>query len=206
MKLKHILFTLLSLFILIGCVSPSQPSNNLLNVKVIAGKTSTPLSIHFFTLKSDNVFKRLDYFELVDSKHINWNDELLSRAKTLLLPGHTEIFQVPVSAEMQYYALVIGFKDVRDNDNWRYLQLVTPNGDNVALRLSQESDGYTSRAVQRVSNQDNMRTANKSSSHLNKLGNKISNRVTNSVTGKVQNTTDKAIDRSVNRVFGRLFN
>jgi len=191
---------LVSVFwLLSGCASSAQPENKkLLNVKVIAGKTSTPLSIHFFTLKSDNVFKKLDYFELVDSKHIQWNGELLSRAKTLLLPGHTEIFQVPVSEDMQYYALVIGFKDVKDNDNWRYLQQVPPNGDNVALRLSQESNGYTSRAVQRVSSTTSSTASNSASTHVNTIGRKIEN--------KAQSAGNRAIDRSINHVIGRIFN
>ena len=198
MKLKYLLFTFTAILFLGGCTSSVSPKKNLLNIKVIAGKTSSPLSIHFFTLKSDNVFKRLDYFELVDSKHINWNNELLSRAKTLLIPGHTEIFQVPVSSDMQYYALVIGFKDVKDNDNWRYLRQVPLNGGSIALRLSQESNGYTSQAVQRLSRKEQMSTSQRSTSHINKIGNKISN--------KVQSHTDQAINSSIDRVIGRIFN
>ena len=203
MKLKYIILAILTPLFFIGCASSSPSENaNLLNVKVIAGKTSTPLSIHFFTLKSDNVFKRLDYFELVDSKHINWNGELLSRAKTLLLPGHTEIFQVPVSVDMQYYALVIGFKDVRDNDNWRYLQQVSPGGDNIALRLSQESDGYTSRAVERVSTQEVSSSKKYSSSHINNMGRRVGNKISS----RAQSEGNRVVDRSMDRVFGRIFN
>ena len=190
---------LMSIFwLLSGCASSVQPENKkLLNVKVIAGETSTPLAIHFFTLKSDNVFKKLDYFELIDSKHIQWNGELLSRAKTLLLPGHTEIFQVPVTEDMQYYALVIGFKDVRDNDNWRYLRPVPPNGGNVALRLSQESNGYTSRAVQRVSSA----ASNTASSHINTHINTIERKIKN----KAQDVENSVVDRSIDQVAERIF-
>lgn len=203
MKLKHIILAVVSTFFLVGCANSSQPNNeHLLNVKVISGKTSTPLSIHFFTLKSDNVFKRLDYFELVDSKHVNWDGELLSRAKTLLLPGHTEIFQVPVSEQMQYYALVIGFKDVRDNDNWRYLRPVPASGDNIALRLSQESDGYTSKEVEKISTQELKSSQGHSTSHINKIGSRIGKKVSR----KVDDTENKVIDHAVDRVFGRIFN
>jgi len=198
MKLKYLLFAFTAIWFLAGCTSSVSPKKNLLNIKVIAGKTASPLSIHFFTLKSDNVFKRLDYFELVDSKHVNWNNELLSRAKTLLLPGHTEIFQVPVSSDMQYYALVIGFKDVKDNDNWRYLRQVPLNGESIALRLSQESNGYTSQTVQRLSAKEQVTTSQKSTSHINKIGNKISN--------KVESRSDQAINSSIDRVIGRIFN
>jgi len=152
MKIKYILLSIsIGLLFLSGCVS-SQPSikNAVLNVKVIAADTKTPLSIHFFTLKSNEVFKKLDYFELASTKHIKWNGELVSRAKTLLVPGSTEIFQVQLTPDIQYYALVIGFKDVEDNDNWRYIRAVDVNGDNhIALRLSQ-LNGYTSKAVRRV--------------------------------------------------------
>jgi len=151
MKIKYILLSIsISLLFLSGCVS-SQPSatNSILKVKVIAADTKTPLSIHFFTLKSNEVFKKLDYFELASSKRINWNGELVSRAKTLLVPGSTEIFQVQLTPDIQYYALVIGFKDVEDNDNWRYIRPVDANGNNhIALRLSQ-FNGYTSKAVKR---------------------------------------------------------
>lgn len=202
MKIRYIITAIVMGFILGGCTKSAQPNREkILNVKVIAGKTSTPLSIHFFTLKSDNVFKRLDYFELVDSKHIQWNGELLSRAKTLLLPGHTEIFQVPVSDQMQYYALVIGFKDVRDNDNWRYLKPVPSHGDNIALRLSQESNGYTSRVVERVSQSEAKSTQNSAQSHVNKIGKKIGDKVAN----KVEDTENRAIDRTVDKVLGNIF-
>jgi len=194
MNIKQLLLLCTIPLFFVGCGSSPLLSNNLLNVKVIAGQTSTPLSIHFYTLKSDNVFKKLDYFELVDSKHINWHGELLSHAKTLLLPGHREIFQVPVSADMQYYALVIGFKDVKDNDNWRYIQQVSSSGGNVALKLSQERDGYTSRKVESVSADEDMSNTNTSSSHINKIGT------------KVEDMGNKMLDRSVNHVYGRVFN
>lgn len=201
MKLKYKIASIIVGLLLVGCTKSTQLNGeNLLNVKVIAGKTSTPLSIHFFTLKSDNVFKRLDYFELVGSKHIQWDGELLSRAKTLLLPGHTEIFQVPVSNQMQYYALVIGFKDVKDNDNWRYLRSVPSNGENIALRLSQESDGYTSRAVERVSVAEAQSSENSAQSHVNKIGKKIGNKVIN----RVEDAENRAINRTVDNVLGSI--
>lgn len=200
MKFLHIILAGLMSLCFEGCVPALQSGEeNLLNVKVISGNMSTPLSVHFFTLKSDNVFKRLDYFELVDSKHINWNNELLGHTKTLLLPGHTEIFQVPVSTDMQYYALVIGFKDVKDNDNWRYLRQVPPGGANIALRLSQEGDGAT--AVQRVSSGKVSTSEKYTSSRLHKVGKKVRNKISTGIEKK----SDSIIDRSTDHLLGHIF-
>ncbi len=148
MKIKLILWNISFILIFLsGCASSTGST---LNVKVIAVETKTPLSIHFFTLKSNEVFKKLDYFELVSSKRINWDNELINRAKTLLVPGSTEIFQVQLTPDIQYYALAVGFKDVEDNDNWRYIRAVDANGDNnIALKLSQVN-GYTSKAVIKI--------------------------------------------------------
>ena len=197
MKMKFILWGIsIGLIFLSGCVS-SQPSvkNSILNVKVIAAETKTPLSIHFFTLKSKEVFKKLDYFELVSSKRINWNNELVSRAKTLLIPGSTEIFQVQLTPDIQYYALVIGFKDVEDNDNWRYIRSVDAQGDNnIALKLSQVN-GYTSKSVTRVKH--NSQESSSMNTKMTKIG--------NSVSSKVSNHANRAIDNSIDNAIGRIF-
>lgn len=204
MKNKLIILSMsVWLLVLSGCVSSQPTARPVLNVKVIAADTRTPLSIHFFTLKSSEVFKKLDYFELVSSKKINWNDELISRAKTLLVPGSTEIFQVQMTEELQYYALVIGFKDVEDNDNWRYLQVVNPNENhNVALNLSQV-DGYTSKAVVRASGR-----STQTSTSASKRGNILTRKAKSmgsAVSNKIGNETNRAIDSGINKVFGRIF-
>jgi len=202
MKNKLIILSMsVWLLVLSGCVSSQPTTRPVLNVKVIAADTRTPLSIHFFTLKSTEVFKKLDYFELVSSKKINWNDELISRAKTLLVPGSTEIFQVQMTGDLQYYALVIGFKDVEDNDNWRYLQVVNPNENhNVALNLSQV-DGYTSKAVVRASERS---TYTSGSNRDNIVTRKVKS-TENAVTNKIGNKANRAIDSGINKVFGRIF-
>ena len=197
MKTKLIIWGMgVALMFLPACMSSEpSPTDNILNVKVIATETKTPLSIHFFTLKSNEVFKKLDYFELVSSKRINWNDELISRAKTLLTPGSTEIFQVQLTPDIQYYALVIGFKDVDDNDNWRYIRTVNANGNNnIALKLSQVN-GYTSKAVRRVSQHTNESSV---------VDTKIT-KIRNSVEDKVDNQANRAIDNRIDRTLGRIF-
>ena len=199
MKTKFILLGMsVWLILLSGCVSSqSSPDRSILNVKVIAAEMTTPLSIHFFTLKSNEVFKKLDYFELVSSKQIKWNDELISRAKTLLVPGHTEIFQVQLSSDIQYYALVIGFKDVEDNDNWRYIRAVESEGNNnIALRLSQEN-GYSSRVVQQTHKTQSSTKRNRSTTVVDRMGGKVST--------KIDREASKAVDNTVNKIFGRIF-
>ena len=202
MKKKSILWSLGIALLLSGCVTSSRPTKPILNVKMIGTEMTTPLSIHFFTLKSDNVFKKLDYFELVSSRRINWNNELISRAKTLLLPGKTEIFQVQLTSDIQYYALVIGFKDVEDNDNWRYIQSVNSNENtNIALKLSQEN-GYHSRVVTQSEDIKKTATNKKSKSTIiNRVGGKVSNRVKS----KANRAVDSTIDHTVDRVFGHIF-
>jgi len=202
MKNKLIILSMsVWLLVLSGCVSSQPAARPVLNVKVIATNTRTPLSIHFFTLKSNEVFKKLDYFELVSSKKINWNDELISRAKTLLVPGSTEIFQVQMTGDLQYYALVIGFKDVEDNDNWRYLQAVNPSENhNVALSLSQV-DGYTSKAVVRASE----RSTHTSGSNRDNIVTKKVKSTGNAVSNKIGNAANRAIDSGINKVFRRIF-
>ncbi|MCF6244386.1 MAG: type VI secretion system lipoprotein TssJ [Sulfurovum sp.] len=191
-------FTLVSMILVfLAACSQKQPSsaNSVLNVKVIAADTKTPLSIHFFTLKSNEVFKKLDYFELVDSKKINWNDELVSRAKTLLTPNSTEIFQVGLTEDIQYYALVIGFKDVEDNDNWRYIRAVSTKGDNnIALKLSQ-INGYTSKAVTRI--RQNTKESNAMDGRITKIQNRIEE--------GAESRADRAIDNRIDRTLGRIF-
>ena len=192
MKTKFILWNIS--FVLIFLSGCGLSTGSTLNVKVIAAETKTPLPIHFFTLKSNEVFKKLDYSELVSSKKINWNNELINRAKTLLLPGSTEIFQVKLTPDVQYYALAVGFKDVEDNDNWRYIRAVDANSDNnIALKLSQVN-GYTSKAVVKIKE-------NSSDNNMNKHVINMSESISNKVNNKVNNSLDNGINNALGRVF-----
>jgi len=194
---KYLLSILsVAVLFLAGCSQKSPTLDKpVLNVKIISSDTKTPLAVHFFTLKSDEVFKKLDYFELVDDKRVNWNNELIGQAKTLLAPGSTEIFQVALSPDIQYYALVIGFKDVEDNDNWRYIRAVNPHeNQNIAFKLSQVN-GYTSRALHRVKKYPTQRR--RANSKIIQIENRISN--------QVDSQANRAVDRKVDNMLGRIF-
>jgi len=182
---------LASTFILLnGCSTTSEPSpESLLNIKVISVGTATPIPIYFFTLKSDDSVKKLDYFEWVNKKDSNFNGALINRSKTILLPGKSAIFQTQLTDDLQYYAVIVGFKDVEDNDNWRYIQKIIPHGNNnIALKISQ-TNAYTSNAIKKIT----------------KYTEKITGNVSNRISSRVNNEKNKVVDKAIDRVFGRIF-
>ena len=128
------------MFLLSGCLAPgANAQETTLNVKVIASDTSTPLAIYFFALESDEQFKRLDYSELMKKKASRLNGDIVTQSKKILLPGHMEKRRINVANNIHYYAVVAGFKNVDDNDNWRYIQEIVPGRKNdITLILSQE--------------------------------------------------------------------
>lgn len=136
-----------SLMLLLGgCFSQetevpvSQPQETTLDIAVIASGTTTPLAVHFFALESDEQFKRLDYFELMKKKSSKLNGDIVTQSKKILLPGEMEKRSIKVDKNIRYYAVVAGFKDVNDNDNWRYIQEIIPESKNdITLILSQSS-------------------------------------------------------------------
>ena len=121
-------------------VPVSQPQETTLDIAVIASGTTTPLAVHFFALESDEQFKRLDYFELMKKKSSKLNGDIVTQSKKILLPGEMEKRSIKVDKNIRYYAVVAGFKDVNDNDNWRYIQEIIPESKNdITLILSQNS-------------------------------------------------------------------
>lgn len=121
-------------------VPVSQPQETTLDIAVIASGTTTPLAVHFFALESDEQFKRLDYFELMKKKTSKLNGDIVTQSKKILLPGEMEKRSIKVDKNIRYYAVVAGFKDVNDNDNWRYIQEIIPESKNdITLILSQSS-------------------------------------------------------------------
>jgi len=192
-NIKHIYRGVLaSTFILLsGCSSTnSEPSpESLLNIKVISVGTATPIPIYFFTLKSDDSVKKLDYFEWINKKNSNFNGALINRSKTILLPGKSAIFQTQLTDNLQYYAVIVGFKDVEDNDNWRYIQKIIPHGNNnIALKISQ-TNAYSSNAIKKIT----------------KYTDKIKGNVSNRISSRVNNEKNKVVDKALDRVFGRIF-
>jgi type VI secretion system VasD/TssJ family lipoprotein len=132
------------MFLLGGCFSQevevpvAQPQATTLDIAVIASETSTPMAVHFFALESDEQFKRLDYFELMKKKQSKLNGDIVAQSKKILLPGEMEKRSIKVDKNIRYYAIVAGFKDVNDNDNWRYIQEIIPeNKNDITLILSQ---------------------------------------------------------------------
>lgn len=136
-----------SLMLLLGgCFSQetevpvSKPQETTLDIAVIASGTTTPLAVHFFALESDEQFKRLDYFELMKKKSSKLNGDIVTQSKKILLPGEMEKRSIKVDKNIRYYAVVAGFKDVNDNDNWRYIQEIIPESKNdITLILSQSN-------------------------------------------------------------------
>jgi len=133
------------MFLLGGCFSQEvevpveKPQATTLDIAVIASGTSTPLAVHFFALENDEQFKRLDYFELMKKKQSKLNGDIVTQSKKILMPGEMEKRSIKVDKNIRYYAVVAGFKDVEDNDNWRYIQEIIPESKNdITLILSQD--------------------------------------------------------------------
>ncbi len=140
-------FSIFSLiFLLNGCFSGdpevpiTKPQETVLDIAVIASGTKTPLAVNFFALKSDEAFKRLDYFELMKKKSSGLNGDIITQSKKILSPGEMEKRSIKLSKDIRYYAVVVGFENVDDNDNWRYIQEIIPETRNdITLVLNQDS-------------------------------------------------------------------
>ena len=144
MKKIRYVGTLCFMLLLAGCASQevpvAKPQETTLDIAVIASRTTTPLAVHFFALESDEQFKRLDYFELMRKKEFKLNGNIVTQSKKVLLPGEMEKRSIKIDKNIRYYAIVAGFKDVKDNDNWRYIQEIIPESKNdITLMISQNS-------------------------------------------------------------------
>jgi type VI secretion system VasD/TssJ family lipoprotein len=146
MKLLRYGMILLMVMVLQGCFSQQaevpleKPQETTLDIAVIASGTTTPIAVHFFALESDEQFKRLDYFELMKKKQSKLGGDIVSQSKKILSPGEMEKRSIKVDKNIRYYAVVAGFKDVEDNDNWRYIQEIIPESKNdITLILNQDS-------------------------------------------------------------------
>lgn len=121
-------------------VSLDKPQPTTLDIAVIAADTKTPLAVYFFGLKSDERFKKLDYFELIKPRDSKLKREIATRSKTILLPGEMEKRSLKLDKKIRYYAVVVGFKSAMEKDGWRYIQKIVPETKNdITLILSQES-------------------------------------------------------------------
>lgn len=145
-KLSYI-WTVGLMFALSGCFSQQaaeapivKAQATTLDIAVIASGTSTPLAVHFFALESDEQFKRLDYFELMKKKQSKLNGDIVTQSKKILMPSEMEKRSIKVGKNIRYYAVVAGFKNVEDNDNWRFIQEIIPeNKNDITLILGQNS-------------------------------------------------------------------
>ncbi len=130
------------IFLLSGCfeVPMAKAQETVLDITVTASGTKTPLAVNFFALTSDEAFKRLDYFELMKKKSSRLNGDIITQSKKILSPGEMEKRSIKLSKDVRYYAVVVGFEDVDDNDNWRYIQEIVPESRNdITLVLNQDS-------------------------------------------------------------------
>ena len=153
MRTRYLFIFTLFTFILSGCMSffgdapevksipiEQAPNPTTLDVAVIASETKTPLAVHFFQLETDEYFKRLDYFELMKKKRSKLEGDIIKQSKKILNPSQMEKFHVRLDSNTRYYAVVVGFKDVESNDNWRFIQEIIPERKNdITLILSQNS-------------------------------------------------------------------
>ena len=145
MKKQFAIATLGLALLLGGCASPGvelgiKDAETTLNLAVYTSGTETPLSVHFFALESDDAFKKLDYFELMKKKESKLNGAIISQSKKILLPKDVERRSIKLDKNVHFYAVVAGFKDVDSNDNWRFIQKITPESENtLTLILSQDS-------------------------------------------------------------------
>ena len=130
------------LFLLNGCFfeEPDLSEETMLDISILASGTETPLAVNFFALRSDEAFKRLDYFELMKKKSSGLNGDIITQSKKILSPGEMEKRSIKLSKDIRYYAVVVGFENVDDNDNWRYIQEIIPETRNdITLVLNQDS-------------------------------------------------------------------
>jgi len=135
------------MFALNGCFSQQtveapveKAQATTLDIAVIASGTSTPMAVHFFALETDEQFKRLDYFELMKKKQSKLGGDIVTQSKKILMPSEMEKRSIKVDKNIRYYAIVAGFKNVEDNDNWRFIQEIIPeNKNDITLILDQNS-------------------------------------------------------------------
>ena len=153
MKKNYIAIWMSFAFMLSGCMSffgdepevkqiPIQqaPNPTTLDVAVIASGIKTPIAVHFFELETDEYFKRLDYFELMRKKKSKLDGDIVKHSKKILNPLQMEKFYIRPEAKTRYYAIVVGFKDVKSNDKWRFIQEIIPERKNdITLILNQNS-------------------------------------------------------------------
>ena len=147
MKKLTYLWTLILILALNGCFSQQaaeapveKAQATTLDIAVIASKTNTPMSVHFFALETDEQFKRLDYFELMKKKQSKLGGDIVAQSKKILMPSEMEKRSIKVDKNIRYYAVVAGFKNVEDNDNWRFIQEIIPESKNdITLILDQNS-------------------------------------------------------------------
>lgn len=120
--------------------APVVVQDTTIDLVVSANNTNTPLSVHFFELTSNDRFRTLDYFELMKAKESNLGGELSKKTKNILLPGGRIERKIKLSKDIRYYAIVASFKDVEENDNWRFIQEITPQSDNpIHLKISKNT-------------------------------------------------------------------
>lgn len=147
MKRLTYLWTLILMLTLNGCFSQQaveapveKAQATTLDIAVIASGTNTPMAVHFFALETDEQFKRLDYFELMKKKQSKLGGDIVTQSKKILMPSEMEKRSIKVDKNIRYYAVVAGFKNVEDNDNWRFIQEIIPESKNdITLILDQNS-------------------------------------------------------------------
>jgi type VI secretion system VasD/TssJ family lipoprotein len=139
MKKTTFLSTLFGILIMMqGCIHLGT-SPTTLSISVSASKTTAPIAVHFFELETDEVFKKLDYFELVKKKQHTKDRSIVSRSKKILLPTEIEKRNIILDARIKYYAVIVGFKDIDKNDNWRFIKKLIPNTQNeISIILTQD--------------------------------------------------------------------
>ena len=81
----------------------------------------------------------MDYFELMKKLRRKSSLGIAAHSKRLLLPGEMEKRSLKIGEDVRYYAVVVGFKNVDENDNWRYIQEIVPHsGNDITLLIEGE--------------------------------------------------------------------
>lgn len=123
-----------------------KPAPTTLDISVIASETKTPVAVHFFALESDEKFKKLDYFELMKKLRRKKSIDIEAHSKEILLPGEMAKRSIRLDDDVHYYAVVVGFKNVEDNDNWRFIQRIVPHKNNDITLILEEA------SIRKISN------------------------------------------------------
>lgn len=115
---------------------PLVSSKTSLDLEVTSSGNTTPISVHYFVLKSDDKFKKLDYFELMKLRESTLSGSVVSQSKLTLLPQNKDEQELEFTDDVRFFAVVAGFKDVTSNDNWRYIQkLEQGSGNDLILKI-----------------------------------------------------------------------